>query len=69
MSKIALNIEYIESHKNGESARTGYIVTMDEGSLEETHTLDELKQLREWLGAYINRRETIDAARDDMENE
>lgn len=69
MSKIGLNIEYIESHKNGEFTRAGYIVTMDEGSLEENHTLDELKQLHEWLGIYIDRREMIETARNDMENE
>lgn len=68
MSKIALNIEYIESHQNGEAARSGYIVTMDnDGAAEESHTLDELKQLHEWLGIYIDRREMLQTVRDSEE--
>lgn len=61
MSNIALNIEHIEQHQNGERATSGYIVTIDnDGAAEESHTLDDLKQLHAWLGDYIKQREAYE---------
>lgn len=61
MSNIALNIEHIEQHQNGERATSGYIVTIDnDGAAEESHTLDDLKQLHAWLGGYIKQREAYE---------
>ncbi len=64
MSNIALNIEYVEQHQNGECTTSGYIVTIDnDGAAEESHTLDDLKQLHAWLGEYIKQREAYDNVR------
>ncbi len=61
MSKISLNIEYVEQYQNGERATSGYIVTIDNDSAaEESHTLDDLKQLHAWLGGYIRQREAYE---------
>lgn len=62
MSNIALNIEHIEQCQNGATTTSGYIVTIDnDGAAEESHTLDDLKQLHAWLGNYIKRREAYES--------
>lgn len=62
MSNIALNIEYVEQHQNGATTTSGYIVTIDnDGAAEESHTLDDLKQLHTWLGDYIKQREAYES--------